>query len=137
MDDCDGVPPIGDLDHVGIVVSDLDAACSLLALLGFAESGRIDRPGLRAVFLGHGRTTLEIIEVTDEDARERRLGGRVAVIEHLAFVVEELDRALETLARHGLAAAGPPRTSRGTRTVFIDPATTRGIALQLVERRRR
>ena len=122
------------IDHVGVVVDDLVEACALLEQLGLVETARIDRPDLRAVFLALGCVQIEVIEVLEAEARRQRLGNRRAVVEHIALAVESLDGAVEGLRALGVELNGPPRLARGARTAFVDPATSDGIPLQLVER---
>jgi hypothetical protein len=55
---------------------------------------------------------------------------------HLALRVEDLDRALGELSTRGFTPLGVPvETAPGLREVFLDPAGTGGLLVQLVERR--
>lgn len=124
------------LEHIGIVVDDLDDAARFLQeRLALARDGGAESPGLRTAFFTPGAgARIEIIEATEPVARRRRLGdGGTARIEHVAFEVDDLDATIETLAALGVEITEPPRLSGGYRTTWTVPATTNGVMLQLSE----
>ena len=54
---------------------------------------------------------------------------------HLALRVEDIDRSLRELSTRGFAALGAPiETMPGLCEVFLDPSTTGGLLIQLVQR---
>lgn len=119
--------------HVGIVVDDLAKSCRLLGQgFGLQESGRIERADLRAVFLGSD-TRIELIEVLDPTVRAERLGNRAAIIEHIAFSVDDLELTLGALEALGIRMGASPTTSLKARTAFTEPATSGGVIFQFVE----
>lgn len=136
--------PVGELDHVGVVVADLERAKgwfeSVLGLSVFSEATLQDGR-LRIAFLEAGPVKIELVEVVDPDARRERLGEEEARIEHLAFRVDALPEAADRLEREGvelrggLAADAPrePFAGAGTVSFFSRPATSAGVRLQLVE----
>jgi quercetin dioxygenase-like cupin family protein len=124
------------LEHVGIIVDDLDEAARFLQeRFCLARDGEADGPGLRAAFFTPGSgARVEIIEATDPEVRRRRLGeGNTARIEHVAFEVDDLDAVVETLEALGVAVTEPPRRSGRHRTTWTVPATTDGVMFQLSE----
>lgn len=124
------------VDHVGVVVDDLAEACRLLGhSFGLQESGRIERSDLRAVFLACGDTDIELIEVLDPDARAERLGSRTALVEHIAFSVDDLDVTLEALEALGIRLKAQTTRSLNVRTAFTEPTTSGGVVFQFVESR--
>lgn len=127
-------PAIARIHHVGIVVDDLEEACRLLRDgFGLAETGRVVRDELNAVFFATSGGEIELIEVIDEVARAERLGSARAVVEHVAFSVPDLDTTLAALVELGIELKAPPTTSRGARTAFTDAATSDGVMFQFVE----
>jgi glyoxylase I family protein len=119
------------LDHVGIVVGDIEAASQLLTeQLGLAPQSADDRPDLRLAFFDAGGARLELIEPVDPDLRARRLGDDRARIEHLAFEVDDLDATLAALDALGIETTAPPRESHGNRHVWTVAATSGGISFQ-------
>lgn len=124
------------IDHVGVVVDNLDEAGGFLnRAFGLAVETSVNRENLRAEFFGCGDARIEMIEVTDADERASRLGsGHAARIEHVAVEVDDLDKAIAGLAGIGVRASGPPRSSNGFRSVWTVPATSDGVMYQLMER---
>lgn len=135
-----------EIDHVGVVVDDLDGARSFLSsVLGLEQDREMDRPdlGLKTAFFRCGPADIEIIEVTDPAARHRRLGeGTHARIEHIAVRVDDLREAAQVLAQRGVRFQGPSGEHRQandplrvgeTLNLWTDPNTSRGVQYQLVE----
>jgi methylmalonyl-CoA/ethylmalonyl-CoA epimerase len=125
------------LEHVGIVVDVLEDAQDLLEQkLGLKPDGRTDIEGRRSAFFTPGSgARIEIIELSDPEARLRRLGdGNSARIEHVALEVGDLDATIEALSALGIEITEPPRVSVGYRTTWTVPSTTDGVMFQLSER---
>ena len=124
------------LDHVGVVVEDIEAASQLLTeQFGLAPERAHDRADLRvAFFAAGGGARVELIEPVDPEIRAQRLGDEKARIEHLAFEVDDLDATLEALAALGFETTAPPRESHGNRNVWTVAATSGGIVFQFQQR---
>jgi methylmalonyl-CoA/ethylmalonyl-CoA epimerase len=125
------------VDHVGILVDDLDDAVALLGPdgLGLEIAERHDREDLRLVFLRCGDVDIELLEPLDPELRRTRLGdGTSARIEHVAFQVGDLARAIEALAALGVRPDAEPLHHDGKAMIWTDPATSDGIMLQLVQK---
>jgi catechol 2,3-dioxygenase-like lactoylglutathione lyase family enzyme len=111
------------MDHVGVIVDDLDAAIAFFAELGLEQQGRmalggppVDRitglEGVRTDFAfmrtpdGHGQLELIRFEspaspAGDPDAPTNALGLR-----HLTFAVDDIESALAGLRSHGAELVG-------------------------------
>jgi methylmalonyl-CoA/ethylmalonyl-CoA epimerase len=122
------------LDHVGVIVDDLDEAARLLEALGLVEQERGEHDGLRLAFFSVGNALVEIIEPTDPELRAQRLGDARARIEHIAFEVGELDGALSALGAIGVEPNAPPRRLPDRSMFWTDPETSDGIMFQFVQR---
>ncbi len=122
------------LDHVGVIVDDLDEAARLLEALGLVETERGEHEGLRLAFFSAGNAMVEIIEPTDPDVRAKRLGDARARIEHIAFEVGDLDGALNALGALGVEPNAPPRRLPDRSMFWTDPETSDGIMFQFVQR---
>jgi len=123
-------------DHVTAVVGDLPGATAALAgLLGSEPIAELALPGLAIRSFQLGDAELHLVAPTGEGPVadfQRKTGGG---FHHLALRVEALDDALASLASRGFRPLGAPvETAPGLREVFLDPATTGGLLLQLVER---
>lgn len=132
--------------HVGFVVADLDRALAgARAVYGLREQDieAIGEPGqdvpTRFAFFSIGGLRFEYIEPVDESSRARLLqmpsGG--GGINHLAWRVRDIDGALALLARRGIRPGhvtpeGVVRIGR-RKMVYLDPATTSGLVIELIE----
>lgn len=123
------------LDHVGVIVDDLDEASRLLVDLGLEPVEAIDDEELRVAFFSCGNAMVEIIEPLDPAMRAQRLGEHDrARIEHIAFQVGDLDAALDALRALGVRPNAPPRRLPDRAMFWTEPATSDGIMFQFVER---
>ncbi len=125
------------IDHVGVVVDDLERAVRVLRdVLGLEQTAARSDPvrGSRVAFFRCGQAEIELIQLTDPEERFRRLGDGRARIEHIAIEVDDLAASWALLAERGVRAAGPEvRTPLG-RSVFSAPESTEGIGFQFVQR---
>jgi methylmalonyl-CoA/ethylmalonyl-CoA epimerase len=123
------------LDHIGVVVDDLDSRAELLTgQLGLAPDGAADHEDLRIAFFKSGDARVELIEPLTEGGREARLAGGATRIEHISFEVENLDETMLELAALGMELTAAPRVSAGFRSVWTVPATSGGIMFQFQQR---
>jgi catechol 2,3-dioxygenase-like lactoylglutathione lyase family enzyme len=135
---------IGEFDHAGYLVRDVEAAVAQTQrALGLPVVRTLELPqyGISAVFLGQGTGTLEIFTIEDAELREPRLGGEERRLDHLAFRVADIDALSESLRAAGALFSGPDRRGEvavplelgGARHLWTLPASTAGIALQLIQ----
>jgi len=134
----------GEFDHVGWLVSDLDAAAKWArAALGLdlARTAALPQYGIDAYFLGPGLGTLEIFTLADRARLDARLEGQPRRLDHIAFRVSGLDELIATLRAGGARFCTPDRSREideplevGTnRQLWTVPESTGGLALQLNE----
>jgi LAO/AO transport system kinase len=132
-----------ELDHVGVAVRSLDARSALYRdLLGLPHAGTEEVPGegVRVAFLPAGRTRIELVEPTRDDATlARHLERRGEGLHHLCFEVADLTGTLERLERAGVEVAGPPARpgAEGARIAFLHPRGTGGVLIELRARQGR
>jgi catechol 2,3-dioxygenase-like lactoylglutathione lyase family enzyme len=121
------------IDHIGILVQDVDEALRLLVDgLGLELELRSEDDRRRLAFVRCGSARIELLQLRDPEARQRRLGGRRAWIEHLAFAVEELPPTVDALAALGVRLDGTPVTAGQQSMCWTDVDTTAGVRLQFV-----
>lgn len=130
----------GRLDHIGVVVDDLTAVRRFLEdVLGMELMVARSLPAIKVetAFMGYGAEyQVELIELEDPDARGRRLGAAQAHIEHIAIEVDDVLATRNELRRHGIEMQSETPSLNGpTRSFFTRPETSRGIALQFLDRR--
>lgn len=123
------------IDHVGVMVADLEAAGRFLGeTLGLeldreAEIASLD---VTARFYRCGPAMIEIFEPNDRAVAEEKLGGAPAKIEHIAIRVESLSAVLAALGEHGVRYLHPEPVVTGPNlSAYTDPATSAGMMLQL------
>lgn len=137
------------IDHLNIVVSDLNAARDFFLLLGFSEGlgAELDSAFLekvtgiggaqgRFVTLRHPGTnvTLELLQFTDGGGADPLLGQADRIgMRHLAFAVEDIDATVAELSARGVAFLSPVQTWQytGKRLVYLYGPD--GILLELAE----
>lgn len=125
----------GRVDHIGIIVADLDKAAQLFVAMGLRLSQEVRIEGrLRANFYICGNVELELIDISEPAERARRLGTTTATIEHVAIEVPELNEALKALSALGVEGATAPKKIDSGYSVMTKPETTAGIVLQLLQK---
>ena len=106
------------MDHVGVVVDDLDAAIAFFAELGLERAGAgsvdgewVDRivglDGVRTDFAfmqtpdGHGRLELIKFRAPAGEGGDGPMPANATGIRHLTFAVDDIDAAVASARRHG------------------------------------
>ena len=125
------------LHHIGIAVSDLEAALEFyrdaLGLeLGPAEEVASER--VRAQFLPVGEASLELLEATaPESAIARSVERRGPGIHHITLRVDDLQVALDRLKARGvrLVDERPRAGAGGSLVAFIHPSAAQGVLVEL------
>ena len=86
-----------------------------------------------------GSQRIELVEpAADDSPVSRFLARRGGGLHHLAYRVEDLERALEQLRVAGLRMIddAPRPGAHGTRIAFVHPSATGGVLTELVEERK-
>lgn len=133
------------IDHVAIVVRDLEAALRFYRdTLGISPSRVLDFPqeGVKIAFLPMGGprgSEIELLQPTDpETGVARFLEKRGEGLHHICLEVPDIARALDELRAEGRAVLDTaPRPTAEGRGIFIHPRDTSGVLLELVQRDQR
>ena len=129
------------VDHVGIMVADLDAALRFYTETCGLTAGPIEtreQPPIRRCCLRIGDTELELIEARDpEQTMQRLLPHRGPGIYHLGLRVENVDEAAAELAAAGVPLADELREGDDMRIQYLHPDAAQGTMIELVTRKRR
>lgn len=126
------------LDHVGMVVSDLDEAVRTYERLFGAElelRETLDAQGVEAAMLRLGAGRIELIAPTRDDTGVARfLAKRGPGMHHLAVEVEDVGAALAELEAAGASLVDPrPQQGLGGREVaFVHPESVHGVLVEVV-----
>lgn len=127
------------IHHIGIAVSDLEAAIALYReQFGVTDWERISLPErhMNVAVCRIGDTLLEFITPTsDEAAFAKYLKEKGEGMHHIAYEVAEVEPALRTVEHNGLRlidAHGRPGI-HDTCVAFLHPKSTMGVLIELVE----
>ena len=124
------------IDHVGVVVADLDWHMRQLEAIGLELGRSNDSEQSLARYYPCGDASVELIEARTADTRRSRLRGAAARIEHIAFEVDDLQEVRDRLAEQGVAVTWPPFRSGPNLMVWTDEATSGGVQYQFLVRPR-
>jgi catechol 2,3-dioxygenase-like lactoylglutathione lyase family enzyme len=133
-----------DFDHVAILVRDLSAARAYWTdVVGMPVAREPDMSafGLEGVFLGTGRGQIELYTILDQERLDAELGGAETRLDHVALLTEDLDGAVAGLRAEGATLVHPstgapldgPTELGGAHHVWTNPASTRGVKLQVTQ----
>ena len=134
------MPPGRTIDHIAIVVADLDATLRLyVETLGFSQLYRetIADQGVEAVGLSGGETVIELLRPLDETSPIARFRGDAATkLHHIAYRVPDIRSELARLKSHGvrLIDETPRRGAHGNTIAFLHPKSTDGVLIELCQR---
>ena len=130
---------LGRIDHIGVVVEDLDDAIALYAdRLAMPEVHRetVEAQGVEAVLLDVGDGHVELLKPLGPATPvgkflERKGPG----LHHVAYAVDDIDATLEKLKGDGIELIdAEPRTGiRNSRIAFLHPRSTGGVLTEIVE----
>jgi methylmalonyl-CoA/ethylmalonyl-CoA epimerase len=133
------------IDHIGIAVSNLDAALAFYRdALGLEVEAPEDVPSqrVRAHFLPLGANTtpggagasLELLEATADDSPiARYLEKRGPGLHHITLRVDDITAALAQLKSRGIRLIDetPRPGAHGSLVAFIHPASAHGVLVEL------
>ena len=125
------------IEHIGVAVKDiLEAEKMYTETLMLRASSRESHGELRVAFFPVGDTTLELLQSTTPDgiiARYIREKGEG--VHHIAFRVDDIRKALEDLRSKGVEMIDrePRAGARNAKIAFLDPKSTNGLLIELVE----
>jgi methylmalonyl-CoA/ethylmalonyl-CoA epimerase len=127
------------LDHVGVVVTDLEGAIALYTSnFGMRVTHRAgnEHLGIVAAFLEMGGAELELLAPTRADSMVSKfLADRGPGLHHLAYTVPDIRQALADAKSRGLELIDQePRIGlHGVPIAFIHPKSVGGVLTELVE----
>lgn len=132
------MPGIRKLDHVAIIVGDLEQALANYERILGLRPERIEDYGpgvLRIAFLPVGETWIELIQPLREDnANYRWLQEHGEGLQHIALRVDDLEQAIDFATSRGgrLATPEPLPGAGGTRIVFLETDQLNGAWVEFV-----
>lgn len=121
------------IDHVGVVVRDADMAIAHFAQrFGLSVSADWTEPAgrFRLVYLEAGDTTLQLVQPLGLGPLSTFLSEHGEGMHHVCFLVDDLDRAVETAP--GGTDSAPYLGGRGARVCFLTERS-HGVTVELTE----
>lgn len=126
------------IDHLGIAVKSLAAAKAIYEKLGMTVSPEetVEQEQVRVVMIPVGESRLELLEATSEDSTLARfIVKRGEGLHHVCLKVPDLRAVVERLKKDGIRLVSEEikRGAGGHQYVFVHPASTGGVLLELVQ----
>ena len=132
-------PLLGEVDHVGIAVTDLDSAVREYADAFGVEPvhrERVEDQGVEEVLIRVGTSYIQLLGALGPETPVGKFLARHGEgIHHIGYRVSDLAGTLKTLRTAGVSLideSGRPG-SRGTTVAFIHPRAMRGVLVELVQ----
>jgi methylmalonyl-CoA epimerase len=126
------------IDHLGIAVKSLSAAKGIYEKLGLSVSPEetVEAEQVRLVMVPVGESRLELLEPTvDSSTIAKFIAKRGEGLHHVCMRVPDLSGAVQKLKKDGVRLVSEEIKvgAGGHRYVFVHPASTGGVLLELVE----
>jgi methylmalonyl-CoA epimerase len=126
------------IDHIGIVVEDLQAALKVYETalgLPLAEIAEVSDQQVKVAFMPLGESQIELVQPTSAGTGVARfLEKRGESIHHICIQVRSIEETLERLKAHAVPLIDEkPRQGAHGRVAFVHPKGTHGVLIELVE----
>lgn len=124
------------ISHIGIAVKNLEEGIAFYEKLGLKLEAIEEVPSqmVRVAFLPCGDTRIELLEPTSEDSPVAKfIEKRGEGIQHLAFAVDDLPKALKDIEAEGvrLIDKEPRPGAHQADIAFLHPKSTNGVLIEL------
>jgi methylmalonyl-CoA epimerase len=124
------------INHIGIAVSDLEAAKRFYEdSLGLTVEHEETLGEMKIAFLPVGEVNLELIQsTTEEGVMAKFIAKRGEGIHHIAYEVDDVSASLEALKAQGIKLVDetPRKGAHGTEVAFVHPKSSYGVLTELV-----
>ena len=133
------MPKIKRIDHIAIVVEDIDTALGFWRdALGLEMDHVEDIPEQKSIvaFLPAGGSEVELVRpTTDDSGVARYLQKRGPGIHHICFEVDDIETTLAQLKGKGVRLINetPITSANGKKLAFIHPESTHGVLVELYQ----
>jgi methylmalonyl-CoA/ethylmalonyl-CoA epimerase len=126
------------LDHIGVVVRDIQAALKVYETalgLPLKEVAEVPDQKVRVAFLPIGESNIELVQpTTDDTGIAQYLERRGEGIHHICIEVKDIEAALERLKAHDVQLIDEvPRQGVHGQVAFLHPKGAHGVLVELVE----
>lgn len=126
------------IDHIGVIVADLDKAIEMMARLIGSEPAYVKampEVGLRVAAFQAANVTIELLQYTSKEGGfAREVMGAATGLNHISAEVGNLDTALEELTGAGFQIKdGFPRAGAHGRVAFFEPDPVTGLLFEICQ----
>lgn len=127
------------IDHIGIVVKDLDMAMKVYAEALGLEVKMVEQSeefNVKIAFLPVGEVLVELLEPTGPGMVQDFLTQRGEGIHHICYKVPDINKALEEVGKTLKFRDQKPRLGgAGSKVAFLDPQSIFNVETEFVERK--
>ena len=127
------------IDHLGIAVNSMDEGKAFWTdILGleFAGTETVEEQKVTTGFFPVGESEVELLQSTSPDGPVAKfIEKKGQGIQHIAFVVENIEEALEELKGKGvkLIDEKPRKGAGGRQIAFLHPKATGGVLVEICQ----
>lgn len=131
---------ISRVDHIGIAVKSIEESLKFYeGILGIKSVAReeVEDQKVITAFLPLGDTEVELLQSTSEEGPIAKfIDKKGEGIHHIAFRVDDIEKALEELKAQGIRLIDevPRIGAGGAKIAFIHPKATNGVLIEISER---
>lgn len=128
------------VDHIGVAVNSFEQSKGFWSdILGlpWEATETVEEQKVTTAFLPVGDTEVELLESTAPDGPVAKyIEKRGEGVQHIAFVVDDIEKALEELKEKGIRLIDEkPRRGAGNKKIaFLHPKSTNGVLVELCEK---
>jgi len=127
------------IDHVGIVVRDINEALKVFSnIFGFEVVESIISPHqeFRSVLISKSNVSFELIEpINPEGSIAKFLKQRGEGLHHIALDVDDIEQEMESMQAKGVSLVNrEPESMLSSRIAFVHPRSTAGVLIELTQR---
>jgi methylmalonyl-CoA epimerase len=125
------------ITHIGVAVKDIEEAERFYTeVLSLEVHDREQLKEIKASFIPVGDTAIELLQsTTPEGVINKFIAKRGEGVQHIAYQVDNIEKALEDLKAKGVALIDekPRMGAHNSKVAFVNPKSTHGILIELVE----
>lgn len=124
------------IDHIGIVVRNIDEALKIFSSFGFRVVESVTEQEFRTVLISAGDAALELIEpLSPKGSIAKFLEERGGGMHHLSLGVDSIEQELKSLQAKGIRLVNKePQSLPSGQVAFVHPHSTGGVLIELIQR---